>query len=413
MRDNEKKRQYLTHVTEKINHKQAKNEIVFELDAHIDERAQFYEEIGYTEEEAFEKAVEQMGDPERVGVSLSRLHPKGIVWKILFSLLSLLWICALIFLFGFMLWFVKLGDGKVSGGWVEAIPLLSFLGLSQVAKKRDCIFLSVILPILFSVIYGLYTLFICTTNGFSSLFSPLIFNFFCLITGDFKCITLLPYVGGVTVAPWLRWTSIIFYVLIYFLLISVSVSTIKLHRPPYSLFTKQAGNAVTAVEKPLCAMMMFTVLVSWIPFETPSERTYFFEGPSFDSVYVLQSDTPCAIEDVKEEDVWCFGPRYDWGSSIYWYGEGSSDSRKSREIESLTIPCGNKMCYRVDKHIFTCYVNKPYVSVYFVDKDYGDLRTFSEILPEDLDWQRSETVGTVSRVYDAYNCVEVTIHTGE
>lgn len=28
MRDNEKKRQYLTHVTEKINHKQAKSEIV-------------------------------------------------------------------------------------------------------------------------------------------------------------------------------------------------------------------------------------------------------------------------------------------------------------------------------------------------------------------------------------------------
>ena len=96
MRDNEKKRQYLTHVTEKINHKQAKSEIVFELDAHIDERAQFYEEIGYTEEEAFEKAVEQMGDPERVGVSLSRLNPKGKIWK---TVLSVLWIFVLLGLF--------------------------------------------------------------------------------------------------------------------------------------------------------------------------------------------------------------------------------------------------------------------------------------------------------------------------
>lgn len=74
MRDNEKKRQYLTRVSEKIHHKQAKSEITCELDSHIDERAQFYEEIGYSEE-AFEKAVAQMGDPDEVGISLAKLHP--------------------------------------------------------------------------------------------------------------------------------------------------------------------------------------------------------------------------------------------------------------------------------------------------------------------------------------------------
>lgn len=411
MRDNEKKRQYLTHVTEKINHKQAKSEIVFELDAHIDERAKFYEEIGYTEEEAFEKAVEQMGDPECVGVSLSRLHPKGKIWK---TVLSVLWIFVLLGLFWLSAIF-SVGDSIKGSGFCEAIMLCSFIGISRSARKRGNIFLTVFLPLLFLLTYGWYTLIVCDV-GFSRLCSSLIFSLSCLLSGDFTALATFPYVGGITVAPWLGYLSIAFYVVIFLLLLSACVSAVKLYRTTYSLFDKRAGKALTVIEKTVCSIVACIVLISQLPFETPTEKANFTPFPLCNYVVVLQSDTPCAVEDVESEDIWIFYPDYDWGNYVLFWDFCSDwrDDEDQANRYSVTwrthnnIPCGNKMSYRVDKGILTCNVNKPYVAVHFVN---SDSQTLLSNLPQDLEWQFAENVETVSKTLTSYDTVDVVINT--
>lgn len=411
MRDNEKKRQYLNRVTEKINYKQVKSEITCELDAHIDERAQFYEEISYTQEEAFEKAVEQMGDPERVGVSLSRLHPKGRIWK---TVLSVLWIFVLLGLFWLSAIF-SVDDSIKGSGFCEAIMLCSFIGISQSARKRGNIFLTVFLPLLFLLTYGWYTLIVCDV-GFSRLCSSLIFSLSCLLSGDFTALAIFPYVGGITVAPWLGYLSIAFYVVIFLLLVAACVSAVKLYRPTYSLFDKRASKALTVIEKTICAIVVCIVLISQLPFETPTEKVNFTPFPSFDYVVVLQSDTPCAVDDVQAEDIWIFYPNYDWSDYVLsydpvndWRNDTNQTNRYSITWQtSDTVPCGNRMNYKVCKVVLTCNVNKPYVAVHFVD---SDLQTLLSSLPQDLEWQKSETVGTVSKTLTSYDTVDVVINT--
>ena len=55
-----------------------------ELECHIFDRADFYMEIGYDEETAFEKAIEQMGEGEEVKTELESLYKdstlKGLLW---------------------------------------------------------------------------------------------------------------------------------------------------------------------------------------------------------------------------------------------------------------------------------------------------------------------------------------------
>lgn len=86
--------------------------------------------------------------------------------------------------------------------------------------------------------------------------------------------------------------------------------------------------------------------------------------------------------------------------------------------EENTVPCGSKIQYMVRKHNIEITASKPYVSIYFVkyneflDKAFV-YQTLDEFLPQNLEWQSAENVEPTSRVYDAYNCVEVTIHTGE
>lgn len=413
MRDNENKKRYLNRVAEKICNNKIKSEVAVELEAHIDERAQFYEEIGYSEEDAFEKAVEQMGDPDAVGVSLSRLHPKGKIWK---TVLLLLWIFIMLCLFWITAIFTV--DDSIKGtGFCETILLLSFIGISQSARKRGNVFLTVLLPLLFVLNYGWYMLIVCDV-GFSHVCSSLIFSLSCLLSGDFTDLAIFPYVGGITVAPWISYLSIAFYVLIFLLLLSASVSALKLHRPTYSLFDKRASKALTVIEKTLCGAIVLVLLISQLPLETSVGKKEFTPFPRFNYVVVLQSNTPCAVEDVQAEDIWIFYPNYDWSDYVFfwdfandWRNDTNQTSRYSIDAQPRTVSCGNKMKYKVGKVVLTCNVNKPYVAVHFVNYSYSKSQTLLSSLPQDLEWQSVENVETVSKTLTSYDTVDVMINT--
>lgn len=77
---------FLKRVSELIEDKTARKQINTELESHLLDKIDYYTEIGYTHEEAAEKATEEMGNPDDIAVPLNSLHKKGInknIWSII------------------------------------------------------------------------------------------------------------------------------------------------------------------------------------------------------------------------------------------------------------------------------------------------------------------------------------------
>ena len=65
---------FITDVVGMIKNKSAKKLIQAELESHILDKSDYYKEIGYSEEEAIQKATEEMGDAEETAFPLNNLH---------------------------------------------------------------------------------------------------------------------------------------------------------------------------------------------------------------------------------------------------------------------------------------------------------------------------------------------------
>lgn len=86
------KNDYISSVTEGIENPKAVSEIEQELSSHIEEKTDFYIEIGYSEEQALDMAVEEMGNPKEVSKQLNEIHPVTISKKhdVILNLLALI-----------------------------------------------------------------------------------------------------------------------------------------------------------------------------------------------------------------------------------------------------------------------------------------------------------------------------------
>ncbi|MBR0348830.1 MAG: hypothetical protein IIX16_04230 [Clostridia bacterium] len=76
---------YLNSVKRNIKNKKLHATICAELESHLQDSADFYVEIGYDEETANRKALEDMGEPTTVGESMAKLHKLSVWQKFLFS----------------------------------------------------------------------------------------------------------------------------------------------------------------------------------------------------------------------------------------------------------------------------------------------------------------------------------------
>ncbi len=77
---------YLNIVKQNIKNKKLHATICAELESHLQDSADFYVEIGYDEVTANKKALEDMGKPDKVGFTFSKLHDVSKAQKILIIL---------------------------------------------------------------------------------------------------------------------------------------------------------------------------------------------------------------------------------------------------------------------------------------------------------------------------------------
>lgn len=75
--------EYLEQVTGQMRCKKARDMVARELENHIEDQAETYEEFGLPKEEAVARAVEQMGDPIEVGTLMDRIHRPRMNYRML------------------------------------------------------------------------------------------------------------------------------------------------------------------------------------------------------------------------------------------------------------------------------------------------------------------------------------------
>ena len=84
--------EYLRTVTEQIRCRQAREAVKEEMEGHLEDQMEECVKKGMSREEAENFAVEQMGDPVEVGISLDRVHQPKMAWNmiVLIAFLSIL-----------------------------------------------------------------------------------------------------------------------------------------------------------------------------------------------------------------------------------------------------------------------------------------------------------------------------------
>jgi cell division protein FtsW (lipid II flippase) len=72
--------EFLSKVMSKVKSKEAHNKIKKELTNHLQELSQFYKKRGFSQEDADEKAIQEMGNPFTIGENLNPLHKPQMDW---------------------------------------------------------------------------------------------------------------------------------------------------------------------------------------------------------------------------------------------------------------------------------------------------------------------------------------------
>lgn len=83
------KKEYLETVLEQIRFEKAKRMISDELENHIHDQKEAFMLNGMDEKEAYEKAVDEMGDPIDVGIAMDRIHRPKMEWKMILLVLGI------------------------------------------------------------------------------------------------------------------------------------------------------------------------------------------------------------------------------------------------------------------------------------------------------------------------------------
>ncbi len=404
MSDSLHKDNYLRDAVSQIENEADRFAVERELSLHIDERTKYYQEIGYDEETSAQKAVEQMGEPELVAPAFSKLHPKGRVWTAVLAILFLL--VLLFFFWTVIIW--NSDDGQILAT-IEVPLMIYFIWLSQFGKKRMNRFLCGLPMVIFLLTFAEYCL---IESDVGVLCSGIVLIVSCIVTGDFACLNTFHRVGGITVAPWLTAATIVWYICIFLLLVAEFVSVCRLHEPPYSLFDKTASKVISVVQKTVCIGLVAVIVLFYSPlFSVPTELP---KEENYDTIVIIQSDTPCSIEKIGPEDILILEADYDWGVYIFdWYTYQEIQLPYDSTEDSIQINCGNKLQYSVHKAIILPQITKDYVYITAFDcsnvfLDLDNLHEFVTVPTED--WQKTESVDIVNIGINQYDCVEIRVN---
>lgn len=122
------KEQYIATVLSYVTHKYARQEIKMELEAHIDDRIDYYQNAGYDKEYSVQKSIEHMGDAKSVGLKLNTLHNKT---PLLVVSIALQVFIAFYLIINFLLYLLNWMDLSFLASALSSAMLVTFFNISQ------------------------------------------------------------------------------------------------------------------------------------------------------------------------------------------------------------------------------------------------------------------------------------------
>lgn len=146
-------KEFLNNVCEQIKYKPIRNEISEELENHIKESKENYMQEGMNENEAEEKAINQMGKAEEIGKKLNKIHKPKINVQLIILVLILLQ-------FGFLVNYIDYED-KWKLNFItiilSVVPfiLIYFIDYRKLKKYSNLIYIIPTVILLYSIINGI------------------------------------------------------------------------------------------------------------------------------------------------------------------------------------------------------------------------------------------------------------------
>lgn len=132
--------EFIKKVTDNIPDRKLKKEIEEELSCHIEEKAEFYIKRGFSKEDAYKKADEDMGeDAVRVGVSLSEIHPVSRGKMLFFSIIIYLFTALVLFADKYSFVFYLSDSFGITGILVSGIMFIIILSALKYSVKRKSV----------------------------------------------------------------------------------------------------------------------------------------------------------------------------------------------------------------------------------------------------------------------------------
>lgn len=250
-----KKDEYIAEVTSGIKSEYVKLEIAAELGGHIDELMDFYLGRGYSETEAEEKAVADMGDGELVGRQLAPLYKSVKWWQFLLAIPVLL-VPMLDYLFLAM----ASDDGNLFSAIVllELVLLPILLIISAFGHSRKSHKMTFV-PVVTYVLYIVEYLFMVLAGnvGWKCFASPVVVSTIYTVLGKFIGIYDAYYSCYIEFTPWVTFVSLLFYIVVGLLLVVSLVSSSSGNRS-----IKKTGNLASTIIKYLTVYIVLVLTVA-------------------------------------------------------------------------------------------------------------------------------------------------------
>ncbi len=173
---------FLKEIEIRIKDKNKQNAIIQELESHILDKADYYMELGYSEEESFKRATEDMGDADDIIVPLNALH--NVKWYKQTENFVALIILLIIFTFGIFyhrLFYVSQTYyicHEITSDFISTIIFTTFAYFLQFAYRRKNI--AIASATIMTLIFQL------TTTKMHTLFQPMLYAIGKTVTSGFS-----------------------------------------------------------------------------------------------------------------------------------------------------------------------------------------------------------------------------------
>lgn len=405
-----RKEEYLKAITAGIESEIQSSYIKAELNAHIDDKIEYFMSEGLSEVEAEEKAVVEMGEADGVATDLAKLHESsssvfcGIL--ICISLIAAAPLNIFYMIFGGLFDYGNSLDPLFV--FAEFFYLLFLFLVAYISRRKlkalRCGFTCVSFFLL-----SMGTLYITFANDRYGFCSPIVSYTYCIITGKADAFSILPYAVGVEPSFRIIVLHAVFYLFIFVLLYLNFYSINNLSNKYYSLSDKRIGNfAEKAIKFMLIFLTAFIVVFCILLIVAPADyKNQYQQTPN--KILFAQNDSICDVEEIYEENKAEFSEEYHSLDVFPYFAVPTGFTFGSCEYTINDIDYNGILTYKITEYSIDVKPKKEYVFVGMYDDNFYDEKSIELEEWKETNRQYNYRV-PLGNSYFPDTFIEITIH---